>query len=54
MKLLKSYVIKLPLANMTEEAASAIVQKFMINAARSMGGSNLEDLDEFSRDYLLK
>lgn len=26
----------------------------MINAARSIGGSNLEDLDEFSRDYLLK
>ena len=54
MKMLKAYVIKLPFANMTEETANAIVQKFMISAARSMGSSNLEDLDEFSRDYLLK
>lgn len=54
MKMLRAYVVKMPLTNMTEEAANAVVQKFMINAARSIGGFNLEDLDDFSRDYLLK
>ena len=54
MKHLKAYVTKLPLPGMNDETANIIVQKFMINAARSIGGKNLEDLDEFSRDYLLK
>ena len=54
MKQLKAYVSKLPLAGMTDESTNMIVQKFMVNAARSVAGRNLEDLDEFSRDYLLK